>query len=477
MIFLNSDFLLFMVLPLIILGYFIVTNKKVINIYFKKEVLQKLIIKRGDFGIFAKNILLFFALFMFILSLSRPVSPKDEITLKTRVPSYAILLDISASMLAKDIVPNRYEFSKKKIKELIKNSSAKISLYAFSDKLYQISPPTTDKKVLLFLLDHLDIDPSLFRSSNLKEAIRNIPQTNIILFSDGTQEKDFSSIKKLKKSITIYLSATKDGAPILKDKEYLKDKNQNIVISKANYNISQIGRVISFSYQNDTNLIIKNSNQKAITFSLKEFDELYPYPMYLGALALFLVFFSLKPLRSLLILVILFYPHIKAQAIFLDFIDIKKAKEAYEKKEYKEAVKEFKKVASSKKSPQSYYNLANAYYKNKEYEKALKTYQKVIAKDKDLRYKTFFNMANCYYKLKNYKKAYEFYKIAYEINPTKKVIKNLKIIKSLYKGSDDKKVFANIPIEMKQIYSKDLKAKTFMIELTKGKDVETSQDW
>jgi len=473
MIFLNSNFLLFMIVPLVILGYFIVTNKKELERIFDKKILDKLVIKRNYIGIFGKNILLFLSLFLFIIALSRPVLPKEEIKLKTKLPTVAILLDISASMLSTDIFPNRLEFAKKKIENLLSSTHANILLYVYSDKLYQISPKTSDLNTLLYLVKHLKIDTKLSNSSNLTDALKNIKEKNILLFSDGTDMDDFSQIRKLNKNITIYLTATDTGKPIKKDGEYLKDQNSNIYISKANKKIKAIGKVIPYSYKNDDLKNLLNSNTNDITFTLNKFDELYLYPLWAGFIALFFAFFSPKNIKMFVFLAILLTFPAPSKALFFDFLDIKKANKAYHDKNYKKAIKYFLKVANSKQSPSSYYNLANAYYKNKEYKKALEFYKKVIAKNKELRYKTFYNIGNCYFKLKNYDKAYEFYLIAYSVKKSKKLEKNLLSIQKYIKNPKTKIKLANIIQNQENKELEDLQINTIMIPITKGEKDET----
>jgi len=475
MIFLNSNFLIFMLLPLFVLGFFIMTNKKEIDRYFKKEILEKLVIKRDYLGIFGKNILLFLALFLFVIALARPVKPKDEIELTTKLPTVAVLVDISASMQAKDLFPNRLEFAKHKIKMLIKNSYAKIALYAFSDKLYQISPPTSNKEILTFLIEHLNIPHKLSNSSNLYEALKNIKEKQIILFSDGGDEKNFSNYKALNKDILTYLTATKKGSVIPSTNGFYKDKDNHLVITKANTDIKEISKVINYSYHDEDIKKLSLLSSKT-TFNLKEFKELYSYPLYLGSVMMFFAMFSLKRFKFFLLIVLMFYQTPKATALFFDFYDINSANKAYQNKEYKKAIMIYQKIASQKRSPQSYYNLANAYYKNKEYKKALTEYKKVVAKDDELRYKTFFNLANCYYKLKNYNKAYEFYKLAKDIKDTKKVQNNISlVIPYLDLSKKDKIDFDNI--KLKDQNNRDFDIKTLLIPITKGKKVENLKNW
>jgi len=475
MIFLNSNFLLFMLLPLIILGYFIVTNKKKLDRVFDKKILKKLIIRQNYLGIYGKNILLFSTLILFIIALSRPVLPKEQIELKTKLPTYALLIDISASMLAKDLFPDRLRFSIKKAQQLLSKTNANITIYLFSDKLYQISPKTSDMKALIYLLKHLKVPKNLSTSSNLIDAIKNIKEKNILIFSDGTDIKEFSKLKPLKKELTLYLTATKKGAVIEKDGSLIKDSSSNIVITKANDAIKSVAKVIPFSYKTD-DLKEMVSTKKEISFLLNNFKELYIYPLSLGTVLLFFIFFSPKNLKLFFIISLLsLYPN-SSKALFLDFLDIQKATKAYQEKDYKEAIKYFKKVADAKRSPEAYYNLANAYYKNKEYKKALYYYKKVATKDDLLRYKTFFNLANSFYKLKMYEKAFEYYLFALEIKKTKKLENNLIATQKHIKGSKYKNKLVNIIQNNYDDDFEELELKTLIIPITKG-DKNASKPW
>jgi len=477
MIFLNSNFLLFMILPLIILGFFIVTNKRYINRIFDSKILEKLIIRRNYLGIFGKNMLLFLTLFLFIIALSRPVLPKDEVKLHSKVPSYAILLDISASMKASDIYPDRLTFAKKKIEKLLKSTTAKLSFYCFSDKLYKVAPKTTNLTILSYLVKHLDIPQNLSKSSNLFNAIKNIKEKSIIIFTDGTDIKDFSKIKTLKKDIIVYLTATKTPTPIRFKNGYLKNQDGEIVLTSANYAIKEIGRVILFSHK-DSDMKTLLTSSKSVTFSIKEFKKLYHYPLYLATITLFFALFSPRRVKMFALLITLFYISVSSNALFLDFLDINKAQKAYQDGDYKRAVKYFKKVIKEKKSPQSFYNLANAYYKDESYKLALQNYKRVVTKSKELKYKTFFNIANCYFKLKNYNQAFNFYNLAKSIKTTKKVEKNLQIVQKLIDTNSTKKDFTTIMVSnQKDKKLDDFKIKTLLIELTKGDSNDTINPW
>ncbi len=456
MIFLNPNFFFFMLIPLFILFYLIITNKKNINQIFSQKILEKLTIKRNYLGMFGKNILFFATLLLFIISLARPVLPKNDLLLKQIPYNFAILLDISNSMLATDIYPNRLEFAKKKIEEFLKvDFDAKISIYAFSDNLFLISPKTDDKETLLFLIKNFKPDHTFENSSDIFNAVKNIKEKNIIIFSD--LDLDTKNLNILGKNLIFFKTSTTNGSPIKIDNRYLTDSFGNIIISKPNPNIPFVSDI--------KKLLPKR--QKSFTFKLTEYKELYIYFLILAFILLFLTFFSI-PKKAIFSMMTIFFLPIKSHALFFDFLDIYKANKAYKEKDFKTASRYFKKIALEKNSPASFFNYANSLYKEKKYNLALKEYQKVIAKDKNLRYKTFFNIANCYFKLKKYKKAYIFYNYAKEIHDNKKVRFNLSQTKKFLTKKDivdlTKK---SVSVKKREELIEGIKQKTFMIDLTK----------
>ncbi len=461
MILLHPNFIIFMLIPLIFLAFFIITNKKNIHKIFDEDILQKLIIKRNFLGSVGRNILLFLSLTLFIVALSRPVLPKKDITLKTIPYNFTILLDISKSMMAQDIYPNRFEYAKNKIIEFLnKDYDAKISIYAFSDDLFMISPKTTDKNILKYLIKNFKIKKEYSNSTNLLNALKNIKEKNIIVFSDA-DIKNIKQINTLKKNIIFFQTSSDKPTPIMIDKKYLTDKDKNIVLSKPNPNLK-------------TTKSLKNllpNGDKTQIFSIKDKKELFYYPLWIAFFLLCILSCSLpKKLKIFTLTFILFLYPTHSNALFFDFLSIKKAFKSYKDKDFSKSSKEFQKIAEEKKSPQAYYDFGNSLYKQKNYKEAIKEYKKVIAKNKNLRYKLFYNMANSYFFLKNYKKAYQFYKFAKEIKNTKNVKYNINITKK-FLSKKDLLQMQNYTIKLiqKQDIIKPIKQKSFMIRLTKTK--------
>ena len=456
MIFLNPSFLFITLIPLLILAFLIITNKKNISHIFDQKLLEKLTIKRNYLGNKGRNLVLFFTLFLFILSLARPVLPKGEISLKTTPYDFTILLDISNSMLCTDIYPNRLEFAKKKIEQFLSiNQNINVAIYAFSDDLFLISPKTNDREVLKYLISNFKPDSNFQNSTDLTNAIKNIKDKNIVVFSD----LDIKSFDRSNKNIIFFKTSTNTGGAIKKDGSFLTNKDGDIVISKPNPTLSYKTKV--------EELLPKR--EKSQTFILNDYKDLYQYPLYLALFLLITLFISFPKVKFFIFFIIIFLHPPKSQALFLDFWHIKKANSYYKNKEYKKAKEEFLKVSKLKNSPPSHYNLANCYYKNKEYKKAIKEYYKVIAKDKNLRYKTFFNLANSYFMIKSYKKAYEFYNLALSIKDTKKVRYNLLQTKNKLTKKELLSLVNSLKAKNKESFLKKIKQKTFILKVTNNK--------
>lgn len=309
MIFLYPISLIVMLIPLLILSFFILTNQGKINRVFSKQILEKLTLNKNLNSKQRQNILIISALILFIVAFARPVIPNKDIILKQNIPTIAIVLDISNSMLADDIYPNRLTFAKKKIQELINEFKiANISLYAFSEKLYMLSPKTTDINSVKFLLEHLHIQPTQQSSTNFLEIFANLDkEKNIVIFTDTSAQIDFSPELKLiennNQKVHIYAVASTLGRAIKIDDNYLVDKENKIIISKLNTNIKQLSSISDgiykdYTYENNSTKgiadAIKNSISTVSNPKYSDKIELFKYPLYLALFLIFITFYSLR---------------------------------------------------------------------------------------------------------------------------------------------------------------------------------------
>ncbi len=463
MIFLKPEYLYFMLLPLIIFFLFIITKKDPLESYFNKEVLDKIRIDNESLGKVGRNMMLFASLILMLLALARPVLPMADIKLKRKSIDLLVALDISRSMSATDLYPNRLEFAKKRFKEFLDNfEEANVAVIGFSEDAFLISPLTKDHQSLKYLVDNLEFDSTSQRGTNLFEPLQKAneflsknKQKILVIFTDGGDQKSFKDeIKFAKdKNITIYVyaTATPKGSVIKEIDKVLKDKKGNIVLSKLNEHIKELalksnGAYIAGGYSDRSVKLIANDIKRK--FRLKEMDEkdsknfkeLFYYPLALAILFMLFAFSSLpRKLHSTLLFMMLLSYHLPLEAKFFDFVDISKAKSAYEEGRFQDSAKYFQEVSSSKKDDSSFYDLANAYYKSGDYQAALKVYNSIHTVDDNLNYKRWFNTGNALFKLKKYTKALEAYNKAKEIKTSDDLIHNIKLTKKMIKKSKEKK--------------------------------------
>ena len=89
-----------------------------VNVYafrFSKNALEKLSVSNQYFSNKARNITLFLSLIFMIIALARPVTNEKINDVKSELNAVVIAIDVSKSMNAIDIYPNRLEFAKTKL--------------------------------------------------------------------------------------------------------------------------------------------------------------------------------------------------------------------------------------------------------------------------------------------------------------------------------------------------------------------------
>lgn len=210
---------------------------------------------------FTKTIFFITALFCLSLALLRPQWGVTERVVEQEGRELFIALDISRSMLASDVKPNRLAFAKAKIKQLLSMLPAeRVGLIVFSGGAFVQCPLTRDMAAFNLFLDTVDVETLSSGTTSIAQALNTVVQAFeslptrknklVVLFTDG---EDFSeglaSIKqetqKIGLTIVTYGIGTADGAPVpLVSPDgamqgYQKDAQDKIVISRLNEGILQ----------------------------------------------------------------------------------------------------------------------------------------------------------------------------------------------------------------------------------------------
>jgi len=467
MIFLRPE-ILFLLIPFFILFGFLLTQKETQAHFFSEEVLKKLRVNSASVSLKIRNVLLFFVGFFIVVALAEPVIEDGKIEVKSKSADIMIALDISDSMLAEDVYPNRLQFAKKKAMELLKvTPDERIGVIAFAKNSYLVSPMSFDHSAVAFLLDKLHTGSITEKGTNfisLLEVVNKTIKTNtkkyLLLFTDGGDDSDFSEeIAYAKENdIVVFVLGfgTSKGAPIRKKDGTFISYNGEVIVSKLNDSISQLATktggvyIESVKSQRDIEAmieeIISTSDQKELkSETIDKFIPLFYYPLGMAVILFLLAvssMYSKNMVKSFLFLFLVFSQSFNdLKAGVLDFIDLKNAKEAYEKGDYNRSQQIFDSYAKKNDNAQSYYNSANALYKQEKYEDAIKEYEKAFFDDNRSNANKYANMGNSYVKqgsLEDLKKSLEVYEKSLNLYDDEKVRENYEAVKKVLEEQEKK---------------------------------------
>ena len=188
-------FWLFLLFPLLILWQWFRRKKEMPSVLFSSlQVVQPLHTWRTTLRPIL-YVLRCLALAALIVALARPRSSSEITKTKTTEGIDIILsIDMSSSMLAKDLKPNRIEALKRVASHFIEQrASDRIGIVVYSGESYTKVPATTDKSVVLQALKDIkqgEIDDGTARGMGLGTAINRLKDSKtkskvIILMTDG----------------------------------------------------------------------------------------------------------------------------------------------------------------------------------------------------------------------------------------------------------------------------------------------------
>lgn len=201
--FLNPEyFILLTVIPFVILWYYLNRNKLNNSIKFSDSSAFE---NSGNFYSNFKLLLKVFRLIslaLIITALARPQIIDTSTRVKTNSGIDIIMaIDVSASMLAKDLKPNRLDALKNVADEFIKNRvSDRIGLVEYAGESYTKTPLTTDKSIILKSLREIKynniIEGGTAIGMGLATSVNRIKDSNskskvIILLTDGVNNAGF----------------------------------------------------------------------------------------------------------------------------------------------------------------------------------------------------------------------------------------------------------------------------------------------
>ncbi len=191
------------------------------------------------------------ALILIIIVLAQPQFGSKEETVKRQGIEVMIALDVSNSMLAEDIKPNRLEKAKQMVSQLVDNmNNDKIGLIVFAGDAFVQLPITVDYVSAKMFMSSINTQivprQGTAIGSAIDLAIKSFGQRSeagraIIVITDGeNHEDDAIGAAKLAVENNIIVNVVgmgrPEGAPIPVPgtMSFWKDKNDNVVVTKLN---------------------------------------------------------------------------------------------------------------------------------------------------------------------------------------------------------------------------------------------------
>ena len=387
-----------------------------------------------------------------VLALSRPVITQGVEESPVVGQEYVIALDVSYSMWAKDIPPDRYTFAKKTISALLeKNTADNIMLIAFTSNPLLLSPPTTDHRMIEVALESLNPKYILTKGTSLEKLFKKVasmPQKEkkLLLITDGGEERDLEKLAELVGhggiKLTILALGTREGATVENpDGSLLKDKEGHLIISRLNPILESLADETGGSYLTAASTpeataekiygVLKeaSSSEEMITKKQHRYTELYQLPLLLAAV----LFMMLHTRAARYLLIGLAILGVNTEASMLDGYRLEKAYSSYHAGDLNATKAYLGKIETP--SLQSRFALGNTYYREGAYKKALKVYASIRSTSAQIKQKLYYNMANCYAREQAYEKAKIYYTKALQLGDDEDARANLKLIALL----EDKK--------------------------------------
>ena len=246
-------------IPVFVITYIVYTKRKQRQLteFGDPELMAQLMPDASKSRPIWKFGLLIVALILLIVAAARPQYGQKEKTVKRQGIEVMVALDISNSMLAEDVAPNRLDRAKQMLSKMIDNMvDDKVGLVVFAGDAFTQLPITCDYVSAKMFLN--TISPTLIPTQGtaigaaLQTAITSFGAQEseagraIILITDGENHEDdaIAAAKKaneLGMQVFVIGIGKPEGAPIPKPgtNDYFKDRAGQVVVSRLNEEMCQ----------------------------------------------------------------------------------------------------------------------------------------------------------------------------------------------------------------------------------------------
>ena len=264
-------------IPVLALFYWVIARarRSTLERFGNRAILDRLAESASRSKRLFKFVILLLAVAFIVVGLANPQIGTRLEEVKQEGVDIFIALDVSLSMKAEDIKPNRLEKAKFEIRNLIgRLAGDRIGLIVFAGDAYTQFPLTTDYSAANLFLDVVDVDvvplPGTSIESAIQRALESLdfkePTTKVfVIITDGenTEGDAFEAAEEAgKKGILLYTIGfgSLSGAPIPvynaagQQVDFKRDRSGNVVVTKLDeVSLEKIASIGSGKYFRGTN--------------------------------------------------------------------------------------------------------------------------------------------------------------------------------------------------------------------------------
>jgi Ca-activated chloride channel family protein len=311
------------VIPLVLIVFLLlmVWKNRAQKRFAQPEALSRLSPSRSNFKNILKIVLVCFAFFLLTIALVNPrIGTKTE-EIKREGVDVVFAIDVSRSMLAEDIAPNRLEKSKQIVNQLLnKLGGDRVGIIGYAGSAFPQLPITTDYNAARMFLSAMNTEMVSSQGTAIAEAIElsktyfseeNPTSRVLIVISDGEDHQgNTEAMANLAanegiKIITIAVGKASGGPiPIKRNgilQEYMRDRNGERVITRMEEDVlrdisDRTGGI--FLYGDITHDVVEEVTKFLNTLDKEAFDAVQfsefksQFQWFLGA-ALLLLFIDI----------------------------------------------------------------------------------------------------------------------------------------------------------------------------------------
>ncbi|MEZ4741850.1 MAG: VWA domain-containing protein [Bdellovibrionota bacterium] len=421
---------------------------------------ELLTVTPSKFNLLLKNAFLLLGTAAIIVALAKPRLGFQWRDVQQGGADIMVVLDLSQSMKASDITPDRLSRAKRELIDLLNMLEGdRIGIIGFGGVPFVQCPLTSDYRLAKAFISQLDTSLMPVQGTAIGDAIRmavdRLKKTSasdseaqaILLITDG-EDHDSDPLAAAKLAVDSGIKIFSigigglEGAPIPDDNGFKKDHDGNLVISKLDERtLQEISLKTKGTYVRSVtgDMDLENIYKGGIRANVSDAEfgtsrqrvwyERFQWFLALALLCLFSEFFwgdNKKKHRILRTTAIIFLLHFfsshLAETAMAGGLSPEQAEEAYKNKKFDEAAQGFSdaEIRDPKEAAHPY-NRAVSQFQNGDYDKALEGFAKAaqLNKEKFAR-DSYYNMGNAHVAKGELEKAVQAYQQALSIDPNDK---------------------------------------------------------